>query len=39
MKKVMFLIVLVALLMGCNGTLTVDNTPIDKINLERYLGS
>ena len=35
----MFLIVLVALLMGCNGTLTVDNTPIDKINLERYLGS
>ncbi len=38
MKKVMFL-VLVALLIGCNGTLTVDNTPIDKINLERYLGS
>lgn len=39
MKKVLFLIVLAGLLMGCSGTLTVDNTPVDSIDLNRYLGS
>jgi lipocalin len=38
MKKIAFLTVLAGLLMGCSSTLTVDNTPIDSLDLNRYLG-
>lgn len=38
MKKTAFFTMLVLLLTGCSSTLTVDNTPIKALNLNRYLG-
>ena len=38
MKKTFFLSIAVCLLAGC-GKLTVDNTPVTSIELDRYLGT
>lgn len=38
MKKKMLFVVLASMLCAC-GKLTVDNTPIDSVDLNRYLGS
>ena len=38
MKKTAFFTMLVLLLTGCSSALTVDNTPIKALNLNRYLG-
>ena len=38
MKKLSFFVILITFLVSCNDTLTVDNTPIEKFDINRYLG-
>ena len=38
MKKLLCFIVMALLLTACGGTLTVDNSVVDSLDLERYLG-
>ena len=38
MKRNIIFVTLLTLLTGCTGELTVDNTPIESIDMKRYLG-
>ena len=38
MKKVFGFIVMAILVTACGGTLTVDNSVVDSLDLNRYLG-
>ena len=38
MKKILGLIVMAILVIGCGGTLTVNNSVVDSLDLNRYLG-